>query len=468
MSLTTTHVFFLVATIALALGIGMLCARSVRSAEGFSLGGRTSGVFIVAGSISGAIIGGAATIGTAQLAYAIGLSAWWFTLGSGISLIIMGLFYARPLRRSGLETISQYLVVQYGSATGPVTSMIGSLGILFSAVASALSGIRMIAMIFGCPPWQAAGAIVGLVMAYVLFGGLKGAGASGIVKMVVLWVTLMVAGVVAVLSLGQTPRFDTVFPAFPWFSLFGRGAFESLGNVFSLVVGVLCTQTYIQAIYSASDSRTAVAGAFTAALIVIPVGLPSVAVGMFMHLHHPDISPILALPLFLARYVPDWLGGIGIAGLLLSVVGSIAGLVLGIGTMVSRDIGAGVMGIARNATLLWINRGTVLVVTAIAVVIALANPDSYVLDWNYLSMALRGGAVFIPLTLAIFRPGLLAGRWAIGSMAIATALAVAGKVIFGWTINPLYTGLGTSAAIITLAFVVSVARHEKAPVPGSE
>ena len=468
MQLTAVHVVFLVATIALALGIGIYSARSMRSAEGFSLAGRASGSFIIAGGISGAIIGGAATIGTAQLGFSIGLSAWWFTLGSGISLVLMGTFYARPLRRSGLETIPQFLVAHYGKATGPMTSVIGSLGILFSAVASALSGIRMISMILGCPPWQGALAIIALVMAYVMFGGLKGAGASGIVKMVVLWMTLMAAGIVAVSALGDVPDFDTVFPAFPWFSLFGRGAFESMGNLFSLIVGVLCTQTYVQAIYSASDSRTAVTGAFTAALIVVPVGLPSVAIGMFMHLNHPDIPPILALPMFLTGYLPEWLGGIGMAGLLLSVVGSIAGLVLGIGTMVARDIGAGVIGVSKGATLLWINRGTVFVITAIAVAIALGNLDSYVLDWNYLSMALRGGAVFIPLTLAVFRPSILSGRWAVFSMAVSTAAAVAGRVVFDWPINPLYVGLGTSAVLVLLGVLVTGSKRSRAMAQGSE
>ena len=45
-----------------------------------------------------------------------------------------------------------------------------------------------------------------------------------------------------------------------------------------------------------------------------------------------------ALPFYLCIYLPEWLGGIGIAALLLSSLGSISGLALGIGTMISRDI----------------------------------------------------------------------------------------------------------------------------------
>ena len=68
---------------------------------------------MVAGSIAATIIGGAATIGTAQGGFTFGFAAWWFTLGSGIGFLIMAAFYARPLRKSGLTTISEYLVIKF-------------------------------------------------------------------------------------------------------------------------------------------------------------------------------------------------------------------------------------------------------------------------------------------------------------------------------------------------------------------
>ena len=93
----------------------------------------------VAGSIAGTVVGGGATVGTAQLAYSSGLSAWWFTLGSGIGLLILAAFYAKPLRNSGLETIPQFLVFYYGQTSGPLTSFVSSAGIFFSIAASLLS-----------------------------------------------------------------------------------------------------------------------------------------------------------------------------------------------------------------------------------------------------------------------------------------------------------------------------------------
>jgi SSS family solute:Na+ symporter len=463
-SLGAGHLLSLAATLIVIVLVTVLSSRSVTSAEGFSLCGRSSGAMLIAGGISGTCVGGAATIGSAQMAYSIGLSAWWFTLGMGLGLIVLALFYASPLRKSGLETVPQFLGLHYGKSAGPLTSAISSLGILFSAVASALSGIAMIALIFHLAPWQAAAVIVILVAIIVSFGGLKGAGVSGLMKMAVIWVTLIAAGTLASLALGRMADFDATFPAFPWFSLAGRGWPDCLGNAVSMIVGVICTQTYIQAVYSASNVKVAATGTTVAALITIPVGLPSVAVGMFMHSAHPGISPILALPMYLILYLPPWLGGIGLAGILFSVVGSIAGLALGIGTMVANDIGRGILHITSDRRILRINRIAVLLVTCLAMAISLAYADSYVLDWNYMSMALRGGGVFIPMTLAIFWPRRLSASWAVLSMAASTTVAILGRFALGLSINPLFVGLSVSLIIVAIGLIVSPASR-RAPQP---
>lgn len=114
MSLTFLHILIISATVFAVIGSGFYVSRSVRSSAGYSVAGRSAGASLVAGSIAGTVVGGGATVGTAQLAYSFGLSAWWFTLGSGIAFILMGIFYAKRLRNTALETIPQYLELYYG------------------------------------------------------------------------------------------------------------------------------------------------------------------------------------------------------------------------------------------------------------------------------------------------------------------------------------------------------------------
>ena len=438
MEISTAQLALMLATIALVLASGLYAARSIHSAEGFSLNGRSAGAPLVAGTIAGTCVGGGATVGTAQLAYSLGLSAWWFTLGTGIALVVMGLFYARPLRRTSLETIPEFLGIRYGKSASVFSSLVSSVGIFFSAVASTLPGLHLIAAIFGVGYGTAAFALIALVACYVFFGGMKSAGVGGILKMIVLWLSLCLAGVAAWHGL---PALTAAAPlASGTWSLAHAGGESIAAGLLSLIVGVISTQSYIQAIFSAANPRTATVGAFTAALIVIPVGI-------YMHAAAPDIAPILALPAYLFTHAGTLIGSIAMGGIVLSLVGSIGGLSLGIGTMLSHDVFAPLLAVKSERRLLLLHRLMVLLVMALAALFALSYIDSEVLVWNYLSMALRGGGIFLPLTLAIFCPGRLSPRWAIASMLLSTAAAVA-AVVAGSAIHPLFIGLIVSAALI--------------------
>ena len=166
-----------------------------------------------------------------------------------------------------------------------------------------------------------------------------------------------------------------------------------------------------------------------------------------MHAAAPDIAPILALPTYLFTHAGTLIGSIAMGGIVLSLVGSIGGLSLGIGTMLSHDVFAPLLAVKSEGRLLLLNRLMVLLVMALAALFAICFIDSEVLVWNYLSMALRGGGIFLPLTLAIFFPERLSPRWAIASMLLSTAAATAAAA-FESAIHPLFIGLIVSAALI--------------------
>ena len=239
MELSSAHLVIIALTLFFVIGGGIYAARSVKSAEGYSLGGRSAGVPLVAGSIAGTVVGGGATVGTAQLAYSMGLSAWWFTLGSGIAFILMGFFYASRLRATGLETIPQYLQRNYGSRAAEAAGLISSVGILFSVVASCLPGIQIISAILHTSTWVSAGILIALVAAYVFFGGMKSAGVGGMLKMLVIWLSLFVAGVSAFRDLSALPGLQQAMPPEYWWNMFNIGVGGGFSKLFSMIVGVV-------------------------------------------------------------------------------------------------------------------------------------------------------------------------------------------------------------------------------------
>ena len=430
MQLSSTQFISMIVVLILASIPGLLAAKKVKSEADYSVGGRKAGSVLVAGTIIGTIVGAAATIGTAQLGFKVGISAWWFTIGSGISLIVMALFYAKPLRDSGLTTISEFLVINYGKNAGPISSIAATVGIFLSIVASMLTAIHLIAGVFHVNLLEASAIIMIVVLLSVLLGGISGSGTAGLVKVGLIFGTIFIAGIWAYNDLGGISGIRMTFPATPWLSIFAGGSEKVVYNLLALIIGVISTQSYIQALFSASDSKTASIGCIIAAIIVIPIGLPSAIIGMSVQASNPEINSIDALPVYLLHYMPDWLGGAAIAALILSALWSISGLVLGCGTMISRDIFKAVFCFENHRVLLWINRSFVFLITLAAEIVVFYNSDSYVLDWTYLSMALRGAGIFLPLTFAIIFKNKVPAKAGLLSMLAGIFVALTWRLFF--------------------------------------
>ena len=88
--------------LAAVLGIALLAVFTGTRRKSASA---SNGTAIVAGIIMGTLVGGSATVGTAQLAYHYGMSAWWFTLGGGLACLVLALGFIGPWRRSGSQTL---------------------------------------------------------------------------------------------------------------------------------------------------------------------------------------------------------------------------------------------------------------------------------------------------------------------------------------------------------------------------
>jgi len=122
--MTVLHYAGVLLVLTLIAGIGIYSGKKVKNAADFSTGGGKAGAWIVAGTIMGTLVSGQATIGTAQLAFTYGMSAWWFTLGAGIGCLILAVGYAVPLRRSEQTTLLSIISKEYGNQAGAIGSVL--------------------------------------------------------------------------------------------------------------------------------------------------------------------------------------------------------------------------------------------------------------------------------------------------------------------------------------------------------
>lgn len=201
MAIGWQHVIGIALVLILIAGVGLLSGRRVKNAADFTTGGGKAGALMVCGTILGSLLSGQATVGTAQMAYTYGLSAWWFTLGAGLGCLVLAVGYAVPLRRGGQCTLLQVVSEKYGARAGTLGSILCSLGIFISVVSQVLAACALLTTIFPMNTGEAVLLSLALMTVYVVFGGAWGAGMGGIVKMVLLYAAGML-GLILVLSQG--------------------------------------------------------------------------------------------------------------------------------------------------------------------------------------------------------------------------------------------------------------------------
>lgn len=437
------------AVLALFIVFTVGASRGVSSSSDYSVAGRRAASRAVAGTIMGALVGGGATVGTVQMAYQWGVSGIWFTLGSSVACLVLGLWFVGPLRSVELVTLPQFLGKEYGRTTAFLVALATSLGSFLSVVAQFLSGVALMRSVFPVSANVGALLVGALIVTFVFLGGIKSFSRLGVWKIAFLYV-VMILCVVMVVAQGWTPwKVALALPGTPYFNPLARGPAKDLGSLGSLVLGVLCGQIYIQAVYTAANDHEARKGCMWASLLIPPMGLLGVWLGLFMRASGVVVRADQALPHFIRSTFHPLVGGVLWSGILITVLGTAVGLSLGVATNMTRDI---VLPLRRDAATM--TDGKILSMSRLAVVLvvlgaglaARAAGGSMILQWAYLAMGIKASGIFVILLAAVTWPGRLPGRW--GALSVLGGLVgVLLGALFLKGVDPLFPGVLLSAAV---------------------
>lgn len=450
----------------LAVTLAGIVGLSIWSGTQVKSGQNQNGMGVVAGVIMGTLIGGSSTIGTAQLAYTYGMSAWWFTLGAGLACLVLALVYAKPLRRSGCATLVGIIRREYGESAGMTVSLLSATGTFINIISQLISATAVIAVVLPTLGIRAAVAIAVVFMVlYVIFGGTKGTGMVGIVKMLLLYVTVIACGALVLHLVGGIGAFADMVHRIDnpdgvrFFSLFARGISTDGGACLSLILGVLTTQTYAQGVLSGRTDRDGLGGALISAFLAPPIGVGGILVGLYMRANaalYPGMTAKTALTTFVTAHMPPLLAGVILGALFVAVVGTGAGLALGISTIVNNDIVKRVTHrFDDEKKLSRLGKLWIVAVLAAAGLLSCGALGDTILQFAFMSMGLRGAVVFTPLLCALWLPGRIHRRWCILS-AVVSPLVV---LLFGvWKVFPvdsLFLGIAASMVIMGVGLAQS-------------
>ena len=144
-----TMLIILIAYMAVVLAVGLYASRRVKGSEDFLLAGRSMGLFVLVGTLCATQLGGGNIIGTSTNGYNQGLSGMTFGVSTGLAMLVLGLLMAKPMRKMGLCTISDFVYNRYQSNTARVLTSVFSFAALFGILAAQVGAISKVLTVFG-------------------------------------------------------------------------------------------------------------------------------------------------------------------------------------------------------------------------------------------------------------------------------------------------------------------------------
>ncbi len=171
--------------------------------------------------------------------------------------------------------------------------------------------------------------------------------------------------------------------------------------------------------------------------------------------------------MFIMNYLPAAIAGVILAVLLITTIGTWAGLTLGISTMLTTDIYKKMINPrASEKTTLYLQRALIIAVSLVGVLFVTGNLKSMVLSWAFLSMGLRGCSIMMPLLGAIFFNRYVTPIAGLTSAILGPATNLFWQISFPKGMDPLYPGL--LVGLLSLVIVSMVTRKAEAPVAVAE
>jgi len=460
----STQLWFVVLYFVVVTAIGLAASRLAKSSDDFLVAGRGMGVLVASAAIAGEWIGGTSTIGTAEGGYLYGISAAWFSVANAIGTVVLAFTLARLYRRSSSFTVTGFMEEYLGSQVRVVSSIVLTFVMIAVGSVQIVAGSTLVNSLTGLAPHVGMVITGGVLLAYTLAGGLWAIGVTNLVHVFVMYFGVILGLVMIASGSGGMAALELHLPAEPFFSLWGAGPSKVAAWIVASVLAALVAQAAVQPIMGARDEKTAQRASLLAVLYVAPMGVMTALLGMFARIKYPDIAARMALPTLLTS-LPDWAGGVVLAGILAAILSTVAPCILAAGTLLSKDVYQRFLNpevseakLYRVSRLLTLGSGLMALVWAMY--------STVILDQIYFAYTLRA-TIAVLLLFGVFwrRANRRGAVWALGASSVAAAGWEIAKYAGGrypWGIHPMYVAMVLTVAIMLITGSTSTTERRSA------
>ena len=441
--------------------IGVAFARRAnRNSENYFLGGRSLGPWVTAMSAEASDMSGWLLMGLPGVAYWCGIAdATWTAIGLAVGTYINWLITSKRLRRYSEKagnaiTLPEFFSNRFHEKSKVVMTIAALFILIFFTVYAASCLVtcgKLFSTLFGLDyiPMMIVGAV--FVLIYTIIGGFLAESASDFMQAIVMIVALIVIVVVGTISAGGLGAVIDNAKSIPGFFEFfgtatpvtvdgvqqvvnGEPQFGAAGNYgFLNIISTLAwglgyfgmPQVLLRFMAIRTEHELTRSRRIATVWVIISL-VVAVFIGVVGRTLYPDVlttasSSENVFILLSTNLLPPLVAGLVMAGILAATISSSDSYLLIAASAFSKNIYQGLLRRkASDKQVLIISRITLLVITAIAIVIAL---DENSVIFTIVSFAWAGfGATFGPLMLLslfwkrINRAGAIAGMIGGGSM----------------------------------------------------
>ncbi|XP_016365791.1 high-affinity choline transporter 1-like [Sinocyclocheilus rhinocerous] len=324
--------------------------------ESIMVGGRDIGLFVGGFTMTATWVGGGYINGTAESVYLPGSGLAWAQapFGYALSLVVGGLFFAKPMRSRGYVTMLDPFQQLYGKRMGGLLFIPALLGEIFwsAAILSALGATLSVIVDINISMSVVISALIAIF--YTLVGGLYSVAYTDVVQLfcifIGLWISVPFAlsnpavsdiGVTAVNTVFQSPWLGEIDPSDGWMWA---------DNFCLLMLGGIPWQVYFQRVLSASSASYAQVLSFLAALGCLVMAVPSVLIGAigastdWNQTSYGPVPPVekdesdMILPIVLQHLCPPFVSFFGLGAVSAAVMSSADSSILSASSMFARNI----------------------------------------------------------------------------------------------------------------------------------
>ncbi|NPA13366.1 MAG: sodium/solute symporter [Aquificae bacterium] len=466
--------FFITAT----LGITYWAAKRSRTATEFYAAGRSISGFQNGLALAGDYMSAASFLGIAGMVATKGYDGLIYSIGFLVGWPVIMFLIAEPLRNLGKYTFAD--VVAYRLKQTPIKTLaaMGSVAVvILYLIAQMVGSGKLIQLVFGIPYELAVVIIGGLMITYVLFGGMLATTWVQIIKAVLLLGGATIMTVWTLSKFGFSPEnlFQSVKETVgeKWLKPGGlvSDPIDAISLGLALMFGTAGLPHILMRFYTVPDAKEARKSVFFATgfigyfyILTFVIGFGAVVLVGLDKITSIGKGGNMAAPLLAQALGGDAFLGFIAAVAFATILAVVAGLTLAGASALSHDLYVGVFrkGQSSEEQEVKITRIAVLVLGVIAIVLGIAFKDQNIAFMVGLAFAIAASTNFPALLMSIvWKKFTTAG--AVASMATGLFLSVI-LIILSKTVwvailgnpEPIFPYKNPAIISMTAAFVVGI------------